>query len=756
MTTLPQDTIPGLVFPTTTLRLGFAGNRDLNDPSGAIGRAITQVLDAVERSIPLTRGLGVSTRAADGRLPTFSDLSPARSATSSPQTFATAIPTLRLITGLAEGADRLACDLFLSRTDPTLLREMGAILPFDSATYRLSREPSHHDSFDRLKQACAYVLELDGHYAPGPEHQMMRARAYRAQSRILLRQIDLLIAVANPLLPERPGGTLETVRSALQFGVPVLLIHATTGHIRWLDPSEDPAIVWLESESLDPADAPRSSSHRATEKRPTVDDTLVSTWETRLRRYLDEWSPAPRESNHGRSHQESHRARPHQVIEEYFSRRDVPPRTLGGRVQHGWRARVWLAFANLFSAPRPSSDHTNASSTIAPSPSDATVPAGVANYRQRARDLSEYYSTLYRGAFLTNYLLAVCAVTLAAACLVLLGEQHTGTAKKLAKTLELSTQMVLPGSPDEQSVPEDQGTAHAAANQHESSPWLERTILILTAIKLLIVLAIFANTHQANHAGWSERGVDYRYLAERLRAIHFLPLVGSFQPPAPTPPQFATRAMRQSDVDWLFRAMVRTLSPLTFTSTKNTPGPLTVAIDPLTALNTIESKWIRVQADYHATNATHLSRIAELTESLGRTLNWVVIVVVSIDITILVSNFLPWSALHFLHALHSYAPWLVFLAAVLPAVVASLNGIRFQSECKRLSDRSRVVSRILNNHAQEASQLRNRIERARAKPETDPGAWILPTLDLAERCAHDLIEEVGEWSVLYAKEIAEP
>lgn len=757
--TLPQDAGSGLPFPTTTLRLGFAGTRELTDPSSLIAGAITRIFDTVERS------LGSHLAAA---------------AFVKDHLASTATPRLRLLSGLAEGADRLACDLFLARNSPTVHRELGAILPFDRATYRSSRDATHHASFDRLVQACEYVVELDGRYAPGPEHHSQRARGYRAQSRILLRQVDLLIAVANPTLPERPGGTLETIRMALEFGVPVLLVHASTGRVRWLDPAEDPANVWLEADSDDERIPDRDLAGTSLDPQAKLsatstaaDDSATSVWQTNLQKFINELTPpSTQEGPSQNARHAGHPAHHHDVIEEYFTHLTTPPRTNDGRVHHGLRARVWLAFSRWFAAPqRPSAPPTMPSS-VAP-----RIPARVVNFRQRARDLSEYYTSLYRGAFLTNYLLAVCAVTLAAACLVLLGEQHTVTAKKLTKTLELSSQMI-PLSPSSESTSAESTSSESASTgspptttphnhdataaeplhgpSHPSTPWLDRTILALTGLKLLIVLVIFANTHQANHAGWSERGVDYRYLAERLRAIQYLPLVGSYQPPAPTPPQFATRAMRQSDVDWLFRAMVRTMSPSDTDSPRTAPGPVSTTIDPLAAMQAIETQWVDVQAEYHARNSATLSRIASFTESLGKSLNCIVILVVAIDITILVSSFVPWNALHILHSLHGYAPWLVFLAAVLPAVVASLNGIRFQSECQRLSDRSRVVSRILSNHSRDAAQLRQRIERARANPDTDPGAWILPALSLAERCAHDLIEEVGEWSVLYAKEISEP
>ena len=73
-----------------------------------------------------------------------------------------------------------------------------------------------------------------------------------------------------------------------------------------------------------------------------------------------------------------------------------------------------------------------------------------------------------------------------------------------------------------------------------------------------------------------------------------------------------------------------------------------------------------------------------------------------------------------------------FSAAVLPAAVASVNATRFQSECRRLAERSAVMRAILRGRDQkgdlkggrwaEADWLADRIERSRYDPGADPGS----------------------------------
>jgi hypothetical protein len=101
---------------------------------------------------------------------------------------------------------------------------------------------------------------------------------------------------------------------------------------------------------------------------------------------------------------------------------------------------------------------------------------------------------------------------------------------------------------------------------------------------------------------------------------------------------------------------------------------------------------------------------------------------------------------------HAYAPLLVFLAAVLPAGLASLNGIAFQSECLRIAERSAVMAEVLGECRDECERLEAEMTRARASG-ADPGAWTLEAIELGERCAQLTCDDVAEWSVLYSRDL---
>jgi hypothetical protein len=182
-----------------------------------------------------------------------------------------------------------------------------------------------------------------------------------------------------------------------------------------------------------------------------------------------------------------------------------------------------------------------------------------------------------------------------------------------------------------------------------------------------------------------------------------------------------------------------------------------------------------------------------------------VLALVAADILFILAELRQWLPPEDLRSLHGVALSVVFLAAVLPAIVASLNGIRFQSECRRLAERSAVIRTILQGRVRHpaslppagvwrsfvawlgrrragfrrllpwlsrmepghvpdptgsklagADRLISRIATATSNPATDPASWTPEVLRFAESVADVFVQEVAEWSVLYAKEVAEP
>jgi hypothetical protein len=695
-----------LGLPRLTLRVAFAGSKDVPENKAD---DIRSELFAVFNLMAKTLSEIASAQPQANRPPPISAF------------YSRNTPIIRLIAGLCEGCDSLS---FRAMEAVRLVQtDFAAVIPFDLETYRQSRPAPFRREFDRQAEMCSYILPLDGIYdrpAPDtPESKNRRGRGYRAQSALLLRQADILVAAADPSSKGSAGGTMETVRAALEFNLPVIFYHIGAERFSIIEPGDDPATALAELQSGD------------------------ADWESKVRAWVRTIVADPDETPAAVSNSEAERERLFgvELLTNFFGEVD------GLKIRNGKRVPTifhwaWNQFDRRFREEHAERDRAKASS---PSKHSSPPSSEFTEWRKHSSELNGHFSGLYRGTFLVNYTLATAAVFLAALSLVVLG---------------------LPQMSSE--IAGDKAIAHA----------LRIALLPVAFVKLGCVFVIYRYAKKANDNRWNERAVYYRYLAERLRTMLYLPLLGSFQPPMAAPPQHAFRSVRQSAIDWLFDAIVRSISPasLPWASRKELTfeteaGPVRyettiVQINPLDALDCIHRDWIKAQAKYHLDNSERMERMHEWAEKKAGALNVWVMWLVGIDLVGLgleISGILP----HELESLIKFASFgLVFFAAFLPTAVASLNGIRFQSECRRLAERSGVMRVILEGHSKGSSrnrgkdglaqQLLDHIKREQKDKEGDPGSWIPEVLRFAESVAHVFVDEVSEWSILYAKEVAEP
>ncbi|MBL9183838.1 MAG: hypothetical protein JNN17_16985 [Verrucomicrobiaceae bacterium] len=712
--------------PRLVLRAGFAGRRELTDSET---RVLDESLDLILSSLGhRLAALAPGVPYEGGAVPPITSF------------YSKDCPLLRLITGLCEGADDRA-SLALDRLQGhcalpqagessiagCLQTELGVVLPFRPEVYRRSRSTAYLPRFDQLLARSAWVIALDGIYdKPAPDTSLAkrrRARAYRAQSAVLLRQSDLLIAAANPDDDGRAGGTMETVREAQAFDLPVIFIH--TGKSR-----AEEAIYLIEPEDLIPnvlaGEAPKSAERTE-----------------RLHAWINYLTADPDAGLTAGSHQaEKARKYGEQVLKEFFDEPESPE-AAEARWLSRRRKAAWVWFEGWFKkGPKAKSDPP-----LEP----------YATYRRRATRLNYHYTGLYRGAFILNYAVAITAVILAAISLTLLGTAaHTPLAEQVASVLKAAGL-----------EPKD------VAVNPQQQPWLVPVLIALAAGKMGLLFFIFFNTKTANDCHWNDRAIDTRYLAERLRAMFYLPLVGSQQPPAAALPQFASRAVRQSAVDWLFDAIVRSVSPADLAAAQpaqipSHDGSSTVQIrhlltpQPRQTIALVRDSWITVQADYHEGNTQTMHAMHHGLEQWQKVLGWAVIAIVGFDLVLLGIKILHWP-----HALYGFAklatPWLIAASAILPAVVAAISGIRFQSECQALAERSDVMRSILVGREEkktgryaQADGLALSIAEQSSNPATEVGSWSHDVLRFTEHLATDFVQEAAEWSVVYAKEVSEP
>ena len=134
-------------------------------------------------------------------------------------------------------------------------------------------------------------------------------------------------------------------------------------------------------------------------------------------------------------------------------------------------------------------------------------------------------------------MLAVVAVALAALSLVLLGRARTEAGEAVEEVLRSHPPLISrPAEPANDGVAFTRQTNFASTSGGGASlsiasarvSGLFLSLHFLGGLKLVVVIFIFRNTHQANHGDWNDKAVDYRYLAERLRSWFYLPRAGSF------------------------------------------------------------------------------------------------------------------------------------------------------------------------------------------------------------------------------------
>ncbi len=633
--------------PIIALTLAVAGKRRIDD----------------DKLDPLNEKLALIFRSVAVRLaslkesPTDSDPLTLRFAHGQP-------PRLTLVTGLADGADRIASKTFTntmtefadagaSRVDSVL----GAVLPCNTEDFITNSSVADRSDFETVAESCAFIVELDGRMPPSPgdpidnePHQRIvdrfdRAQAFTSQSETLLRQADVLVAIDDPKEAGRPGGTRQTIRAALELGMPVIMLQLGR---------EGVAVMRSRADLDEPVLLPDAAARNALWE--LVAEMVGATTGARDIDYVTD------------------------LLREFYA--DEIPN--GGII-----TSAWARFEKIFKRGKPPSSHA------------AAVP--YESYRKRASSLSNHYASLHRGSFLLGYVLATFAVVLAVGAL-------------LFWIFDPETK----------------------ANEDTKS-----TILLLVAIvKLCIVSSIFYISIQANRKKLSHRVADYRYLSERLRAMIYLPGVGCLRTRYSWSLPYTTRVTAQGVIDQLFLSIVRQANPL-----EAMPGELydhTIIPNAGSALSLIKTDWIVGQKTYHLLNAANQSRLNRLLKQLGSVSNIGVIGTLFVDLLLTVLKLFKLLPAGFDMTFEGFiAPLLIASAAILPAAVASLNGIRFQSECARLADRSEIMAAQLLNLEQKSGQTKL------------TAVLTLDVLRLAEDVARSTIDEVAEWSAIYGTDFTE-
>ncbi len=125
---------------------------------------------------------------------------------------------IRVLTSLAEGADRIGAEIGLAAGMP-----LQVVLPLAEADYEMDfANEASRSEFRRLLSQAESVAAL----MPKTADDDARDRAYHMASQVLLSHADLLFAVWDGKPAAGRGGTAMTIDEACSRGIPVVVIDA--------------------------------------------------------------------------------------------------------------------------------------------------------------------------------------------------------------------------------------------------------------------------------------------------------------------------------------------------------------------------------------------------------------------------------------------------------------------------------------------------------------------------------------------------
>lgn len=133
---------------------------------------------------------------------------------------------LRLLTGMAEGADRMAARVFIEVRDKEFLSgnrvssdwELIALLPFDAEAYK-NDFPNSTEEFDELlKQATSVVTLMSPDLEAIHSNPDLRTYCYEALGRHFVQHSNILVAFWDGVNTHLRGGTSHVVQMKLDSG----------------------------------------------------------------------------------------------------------------------------------------------------------------------------------------------------------------------------------------------------------------------------------------------------------------------------------------------------------------------------------------------------------------------------------------------------------------------------------------------------------------------------------------------------------
>ena len=231
------------------------------------------------------------------------------------------------------------------------------------------------------------------------------------------------------------------------------------------------------------------------------------------------------------------------------------------------------------------------------------------------------------------------------------------------------------------------------------------------AAELLITFAIILNAVIGSRRQWHRRWLDYRQLAERLRPMRSLKMLGIA---APDPPGTPTNPVPLRWIDWYASGVWRAM------------GCPAGAIDRACAARlgvAIADHEVAPQVGYHESNARQIHLLDHRLGQIGMVLFAATLIVSVATMVGLGIN---------ADFVNAYGSWFTLVSAGFPALGTAVFGIRFQGDFGGDALRSMATAGTLR---QIDGELRKDVSLSRAA-------------DLAEQSARIMLADLDEWRLI--------
>ena len=485
------------------------------------------------------------------------------------------IPGIRIVSPLAEGADRI-----LAKAGLRAGMDLQCPLPYPRDDYANDfADATSQMEFRELLSAASSVIELDGTRADEPH-------AYEELGRIVVANSDVLIAIWNGESAAGAGGTAAVVSDAVAAGIPVI----------WLKPdAAEPAVI-----VADALGRPKESSIEGLERHiaSILRDSPLPSQKERKRTPRRIWSMVTAVLD---------------SAAENSSRERETARVLASVSNTVFKTiRSWeTEFAR----------EPEFSATLS-----SYVLKGLAPHFAWADALALHYGQKYRWSVRLSYFAGAFAVFFAVA----------GLLDDVFKQIY--------GDPP----------------KYLAEIWI--------AIELTLIVIVLAITAVGNYFGWHRRWLNYRMLAEELRSVRFLCMLGDSLPSPHVAAHLAFAHSGDNWPTWHAQKVVREL------------GLAPVKLDSV-YLAAVTRWLIEVevtgQLSYHTDTATRFRKNDRVLHVAGM---------------LLFIASLPVCLLHFFAGDDWQKTAILFAAAVLPAFGGALFGVRNHGEHLRLAHRSHAMA----------------------------------------------------------------